>query len=290
MAEFFSLQNLKNLWQTATSGHAYILTAAVFAVLLLLRTLILSIAYRNLDDQFVRLRYKRGISYFFLITAIVLLLPVWLPSIRSIATFLGIFGAGFLLVFKDLWLCVGGWAYVMIRRPYVIGDRIQVGNVTGDVIDIRLMETSIMEISNNEGGLNTGRIIYFPNAKIFTETIATTNRRFAHVYQEIEVQLAVTADWQLAANLLEAIAREQYETAFAAKEQQEQENDEQDFLSGYREPRVLVEMRGALVVLHLQLMIPTGQVANMTDRIWRAFLAAAKENPAIRFTGSLPTG
>lgn len=283
MLDFFSPQNLNNFWAKITDGHAFIATFVVIVLLMLVRMMVLSIAYRSIEDKFVRLRYKRGVSYAIFFIGIFLLLPIWLPSIRNIATFLGIFGAGFLIVTRDLWLCVGGWAYIVIRRPYVIGDRIQFGTVTGDVIDIRLMETNIMEVTNTEGGLTTGRIIYFPNSKIFTEIIATASRQFAHVFQELHVHLDGSANWEKAANLLEEIARNEYKTALAAKEQLATESDEVDILAGYREPRVLTEMQAGKIVLHLQFMAPTGQVANMTDRIWRSFLKAAAADGSIKF-------
>lgn len=283
MLEFFSPQNLNALWAKLTEGHAFISTIFVVTLLMLVRMMVLGIAYRSIDDKFVRLRYKRGVSYAVFFVGIFLLLPIWLPSIRNIATFLGIFGAGFLIVTRDLWVCIGGWAYIVIRRPYVIGDRIQFGTVTGDVIDIRLMETSIMEVTNTEGGLTTGRIIYFPNSKIFTEIIATASRQFAHIFQELHVHLDGGANWEKAANLLEEIARNEYKTALAAKEQLARESDEVDILAGYREPRVLTEMQAGQIVLHLQFMAPTGQVANMTDRIWRGFLKAAGQDTSIKF-------
>jgi small-conductance mechanosensitive channel len=188
-----------------------------------------------------------------------------------------------LIVTRDLWLCIGGWAYIVIRRPYVIGDRIQFGAITGDVIDIRLMETNIMEVTNTEGGLTTGRVIYFPNSKIFTEIIATASRQFAHIFQELHVHLDSDANWEKAAGLLEEMARNEYKTALAAKEQLAVESEEVDLLAGYREPRVLTEMQNGHIVLHLQFMAPTGQVANMTDRIWRAFLKAAAADASIKF-------
>lgn len=284
MAEFLSPANLNNLWVKLTTGHTYIATAVVVVLLILVRALVVSIANRSIEDKFVRMRYRRGVSYFVFFTGVFLLLPVWLPSIRNIATFLGIFGAGFLIVTRDLWLCIGGWAYIVIRRPYVIGDRVQMGHIAGDVIDIRLMETSIMEVSSTEGGLTTGRIIYFPNAKIFTEIIATTSKQIAHTFQEIHVSLDAASDWEAAATLLTTITHEQYKTAIAAKEQQETDDD-RDVMSGYREPRVLTEMQGGHIVLHLQFMAPTGQAANMIDRIWRGFLREAKTNPSLKFIG-----
>jgi small-conductance mechanosensitive channel len=282
MAEYFSLKSLSALWQDLTSGHAFASTVMVVGVLLLVRLIVLRIAYRNIEDKFVRLRYRRTVSYIVSFTALFLLLPIWLPSIRSIATFLGIFGAGFLIVTRDLWVCVVGWAYIMIRRPFVIGDRIQIGSITGDVIDIRLMETSVMEVSQAEGGQSTGRVVFFPNAKIFTESFATTSANVGHVFQELHVHLSHRADWKSAANLLEKIARRRYEEARAAKEQL-QTNSDVDMISSYREPRVLTQMSGSHVVLKLQYMAPTGQGVHMNDGIWRDFLSAAKKNPRIRF-------
>jgi small-conductance mechanosensitive channel len=282
MFEYFSPQNLNALWQSLTSGHAFASTAMVVGVLLLVRLIVLRIAYRNIQDKFLRLRYRRTVSYIISFIAIFLLLPIWLPSIRSIATFLGIFGAGFLIVTRDLWVCVVGWAYIMIRRPFVIGDRIQIGTIAGDVVDIRLMETSVMEVSQAEGGQSTGRVVFFPNAKIFTESFATTGANVGHVFQELQVHLSHRADWKSAANLLEKIARHRYEEALAAKEQL-QSNSEVDMISSYREPRVLTQMSGSHIVLKLQYMAPTGQGINMNDRIWRDFLSAAKKNPRIRF-------
>lgn len=282
MIEYFSPQNLNAVWQSLTSGHAFASTAMVVAVLLLLRLIVLRIAYRNIEDKFVRLRYRRTVSYIISFIAIFLLLPIWLPSIRSIATFLGIFGAGFLIVTRDLWVCVVGWAYIMIRRPFVIGDRIQIGNIAGDVVDIRLMETSVMEVSQAEGGQSTGRVVFFPNARIFTESFATTRANVGHVFQELQVHLSNRADWKAAAGLLEKIVRRRYEEALAAKEQQ-QNSEEIDLISSYREPRVLTQMSGGHIVLKLQYMAPTGQGVNMNDHIWRDFLTAAQKNPRIRF-------
>lgn len=282
MADFFSPQDVNALWQRLTSGHAFASTAMVVGMLLVVRLIVLRIAYRNIQDKFLRLRYRRTVSYIISFIAIFLLLPIWLPSIRSIATFLGIFGAGFLIVTRDLWVCVVGWAYIMIRRPFVIGDRIQIGNIAGDVVDIRLMETSVMEVSQAEGGQSTGRVVFFPNAKIFTESFATTGANVGHVFQELQVHLSHRADWKAAAGLLEKIARRRYEGALAAKEQL-QNNTEIDMVSSYREPRVLAQMVGSHIVLKLQFMAPTGQGINMNDSIWRDFLTAAQKNPHIRF-------
>jgi len=276
------LNFLNTYWEKIISGHAVMATAIVIGLLVIMRFMVLRIGSRNIDDKFVRLRYKRGVSYAFFFIAVILLLPIWLPSIRNIATFLGIFGAGFLIVTREIWVSMGGWLYIMVRRPYVIGDRVQIGAISGDVIDIRLMETSIMEILGNEGSLATGRIVFFPNAKIFTEVVATQNQKISHISQELQFRLAPSSNWEKAVEILESLAKDHHKIAIEAKQQLAADDHETDFLAGYRDPRVLVEISGNEILLKLQFMAPTGQVVHMTDRIWRGFLAALKTNPEIR--------
>lgn len=275
---------LSAFWNQIVGGHALVATGIVVLLLLMIRVMVLRFAWRNIEDQFVRLRYKRAVSYASFFIAVVLLLPIWLPSIRNIATFLGIFGAGFLIVTREIWVSMGGWLYITVRRPYIIGDRIQIGPISGDVIDIRLMETSIMEASVAESTQPTGRIIYFPNAKIFTEVVATHSRRFAHVFVELHVRLSNNANWEKASALLEQLAKEHYATALAAKQQLTTDDENIDLVSGYRNPRVHVAMEGSEIVLHLQFMAPSGQGANISDRVWRSFLSAARQNDDIRFS------
>jgi small-conductance mechanosensitive channel len=272
MPELLSFQAIKDIQVSMVSGHAFVTTGVVLAILIVLRWMAIRVINRNVDDNFVRLRYRRTISYLILFIAILLLLPVWLPSIRNVATFLGIFGAGFLIVTRDLWVCIAGWMYILIRRPYVIGDRIQVGSLMGDVIDIRMMETNIMEVSNLETGMATGRVLFFPNSKIFSEVISTTGRQIAHVFQELRIPLTLASDWEKAAKILEAIAIENYEIALTAREQLTSHDDNHDLISGYREPRVLAAAESGKIVLRLQFMAPPGQAQNMCDRIWRSLL------------------
>jgi len=282
MGDFFNPQHLKVLWAEITRGNVLIASAIVLTLTLVVRFTILRIAFRNIDDQFVRLRYKRTLSYIVFFIALLLLLPIWLPSIRNVATFLGIFGAGFLVVTREIWISVAGWAYIMIRRPYVIGDRVQIKEIIGDVIDIRLMETSVMEVKDADSDRATGRIVYVPNARLFAEILITAHLKSSLVFHYIEVQLTLDSDWEQAAELLKTIAATEYKAALAAKTKNAIPGAVFNPPLGYREPRVLVEAKSGCVSLELEFMVPTGCAAVMIDAIWRAFLKAARESEKIR--------
>ncbi|RPJ20406.1 MAG: mechanosensitive ion channel family protein, partial [Chloroflexi bacterium] len=90
-----------------------------------------------------------------------------------------------------------GWVYLLIRQPYKVGDRIQIGEARGDVIDVSYLDTTLWEF----GGpyLSTqhpsGRIIKFPNSLVLSETVYNYSwPLFPYVWNEIKFQVAYDSD------------------------------------------------------------------------------------------------
>lgn len=71
-----------------------------------------------------------------------------MKRVASVTTIIGVLGAGLTLALHQPITSIAGWPLILIRRPYETGDRIQTGNIKGDVIDVRLFYTSILEIGN----------------------------------------------------------------------------------------------------------------------------------------------
>ncbi|MGY8778909.1 MAG: mechanosensitive ion channel domain-containing protein, partial [Longimicrobiales bacterium] len=80
--------------------------------------------------------------------AALFLTQVWFTALRSVGTFLGLLSAGLAISLKDLVADLAGWAFIAWRRPFELGDRIQIGDHAGDVVDRSLFQFTIMEIGN----------------------------------------------------------------------------------------------------------------------------------------------
>ncbi len=90
-----------------------------------------------------------------------------------------------------------------MRQPFKVGDRIQIGKVAGDVIDIRLFQFSIMEIGNwVDAEQSTGRIIHIPNGVVFTEPQANYTAEFQYIWNEMPVLVTFESDWKKAKQIL----------------------------------------------------------------------------------------
>jgi small-conductance mechanosensitive channel len=104
-----------------------------------------------------------------------------------------------------------GWIYIMIRAPYRVGDRIKIGEATGDVIDVSYLDTTLWEFG---GYLSTdhpsGRIIRFPNSNVLSSAIYNyTWPLFPYVWNEIIFNIAYESDLDFVARTMEEVAAEE---------------------------------------------------------------------------------
>jgi small-conductance mechanosensitive channel len=104
-----------------------------------------------------------------------------------------------------------GWVYLLIRQPYKVGDRIQIGDAKGDVIDVSYLDTTLWEF----GGpyLSTqhpsGRIIKFPNSLVLNETVYNYSwPLFPYVWNEIKFQVAYNSDLEFITKTMQQVVEE----------------------------------------------------------------------------------
>ena len=106
-----------------------------------------------------------------------------------------------------------GWIYILVRAPYRVGDRIKIGEATGDVIDVSYLDTTLWEFGGGDllsTDHPTGRIIRFPNSKILNSTVYNyTWPLFPYVWNEIKFSVAYGSDLEFIAETMQRIAAEE---------------------------------------------------------------------------------
>lgn len=183
-------------------------TAALLLILLLVRTLLLVIVRRQIADDRTRYHWRKGITYVLGVLGLFIAGRIWFVGFRSIATFLGIAAAGLVIAMKEPLSSIAAWFFLVWRRPFVVGDRIQIGHHIGDVIDVRIFQFSLLEVGNWIGAdQSTGRVIHVPNGLVFTDPVANYTRGFPYIWNEVEVVVTFESDWRAAKDLLLEAAR-----------------------------------------------------------------------------------
>ena len=90
-----------------------------------------------------------------------------------------------------------GWFYIIIRTPYRIGDRIQVGEFTGDVVEIGYLDTTLWEFHGDylSNDVPSGRLIRFPNTLVLQSEVYNYSwRKFPFIWNEIPFHIAYESD------------------------------------------------------------------------------------------------
>lgn len=190
-----------------------LVTVAIIVALWLIRWAWLSITNRRTDDPQVRYRWRKTASYSLTIIGLILVGRVWLEGIQSLVTYLGLVSAGIAIALRDPIVNWFGWMFIGSRRPFTVGDRIQIGTLSGDVIDIGVSTFSVLEVGAHDlGEQTTGRIVHVPNGKIFIEPLTNVTQGFNYVWNEIPITITFESDWRRAKTILEGVLRERIES------------------------------------------------------------------------------
>jgi small-conductance mechanosensitive channel len=105
-----------------------------------------------------------------------------------------------------------GWIYILIRHPYRVGDRIKIGEATGDVIDVSYLDTTLWEFGGEYLSTDhpSGRLIKFPNSHVLNETVYNYSwPLFPYIWNEIKFSVAYESDLQFLSSSLLEIAEEE---------------------------------------------------------------------------------
>jgi small-conductance mechanosensitive channel len=101
-----------------------------------------------------------------------------------------------------------GWIYLLIRAPYRVGDRIKIGDATGDVIDVSYLDTTLWEFGGHLSTDHpTGRIIKFPNSDVLKTAVYNyTWPVFPYVWNEIKFHISYDSDLEFVSKTMQEVA------------------------------------------------------------------------------------
>jgi len=269
----------------AEAQERILISVAIVLVLWLVRLLTLTVVNRRSDDVRVRYRWKKTSQYITMTLTIFILGMIWIKGFQSLATYLGLLSAGLAIALRELVANFVGWAFILWRRPFEVGDRIQIGDTAGDVIDLRIFQFTLLEIGNwVDADQSTGRVIHVNNGKIFTESLANFSKGFEYIWNEVAVLVTFESDWEKAKEILAEIAAKHGEELSTAAEEKVQQAARR-FMIFYSKltPTVYTSVRDCGVLLTIRYLCDPRRRRSTEQSIWEDILHAFADNDDIDF-------
>jgi len=273
---------------TSLSPHtqrSVLISVLLVAVVMGARALALRIMRARIQDVRIRYRWRKTITYISVVVGFILVGRIWSEGIGELATFLGLLSAGLAIALKDPIVNLGGWLFIIWRRPFVVGDRIQMGDHAGDVIDQRIFQFIILEIGNwVAADQSTGRIIHVPNGLVFREPLANYTRGMQYIWNEIAVLVTFESDWKKAKQILDEIIQEHAREVVEEAERQMQKASRQ-FMIFYSTltPTVYTDVRDSGVMLTMRYLTHPRRRRGTAQAIWEDVLTRFGEHDDIDF-------
>ena len=216
------LQTLLPEWiQPGTFAYNVVLFLIITTAALVIGWIIRKFFLVRIVDTTQRYRIRKMLNllgYVLIILVAILIFAV----LRSYLTLsIGFISAGIAFALQEVILSVAGWISIFSSRVFKPGDRISMQNVKGDVIDVGILKTTLMEIGEWVSGDNyTGRIVQISNSAVFKGAVYNYSTDFPFVWDEIAIPVRFGSDVQKVQEILAQVIKEyllEY-SRFAAEE------------------------------------------------------------------------
>ncbi|MDD5327890.1 MAG: mechanosensitive ion channel [Phycisphaerae bacterium] len=197
VAEAKITENLK------TTYKKLLQTGLIVLIGYLLLFILVRVINRRVENLKARHLARRNAIYILNALIILYITFLWVQNIGAITIFISVTSAGLVLVLQDVILSIVGWFYILVHKPFEVGDRIEMGAVKGDVMDISLFQTSLLEIGNwVDADQSTGRIVNVPNSAVFKKETYNYSRGFEFIWNEIKILVTFESDWKRAEKVM----------------------------------------------------------------------------------------
>lgn len=179
--------------------------AVIWIVIKLIQKNLLS----KINDNDNRYRAKKFSSFIGYFLTLILLTVVFSDKLGGLTVALGVAGAGIAFALQEVIASFAGWLAIMFGGFYKSGDRVQLGGIKGDVMDIGVLRTTIMETGQwVDGDLYNGRIVLIANSFVFKEPVFNYSGDFPFLWDEIKIPIQYGSNYDKATAIFLAVGKE----------------------------------------------------------------------------------
>jgi small-conductance mechanosensitive channel len=240
-------------------------------------------------DSTSRYRVRKISGFAAYLAAFLAISVLFAERLGGLTVAFGVAGAGVAFALQEVIGSIAGWVAIMFGGFYGVGDRVQLGGIKGDVIDIGVIRTTLMEIGEwVKGDLYSGRIVRIANSFVFKEPVFNYSGDFPFLWDELSVPIKFGSDYGLTRKLIEDIASDELAEYSANARKIWQVMVRKFAIEDARvEPMVTLVANDNWVEFTLRYVVGHKQRRGVKDRLWTKLLTAvAKTDGQVQFASA----
>ena len=279
----------------AENGKKLVLSLIFITAVLVLSSVLrwtLGQVLRRTDRASVQTKFwsRQAVSLIAALISVAGLLSIWFNDPARLATAFGLMTAGLAFALQQVITSIAGYFVILRGATFTVGDRISMGGVRGDVIQLGFIQTTIMEMGQPptvqaadpamwvKSRQFTGRIVTVSNSKIFAEPVFNYTQEFPYIWEEMVIPITYQTNRDKVENiLLTAACKHAVDPHLLEKAAKDAMEDRFGLKTADMEPRVYFRITDNWLELTVRFVVPTHGIRSVKDLISRDLVAAFDE-------------
>ncbi len=272
----------------------FLTTLALAFVYLVFRLVTDRVANRAIKDARTRYTFRKAVSIVSFLALALVIIRIWVENPQVLLLSYGLLAAGLAIALQDVFKNFVGGILITATGLYRVGDRIEAEGVCGDVMDIGVMSTTLLEIQGwVSADQPTGRIAVIPNGFALSRTVHNYTMDHNFVWDEISLPITYDSDWKEAAALfLSIVGREVGELTEQAEREIEAIGEKYYLPKKITEPGIFLTLTDNWVTFDIRYVAAVRERRVLHDRLSRLLLEGVDASDRIRIASetSIVTG
>ncbi|MBO5477359.1 MAG: mechanosensitive ion channel [Clostridia bacterium] len=268
---------------TINSNYVYLIIISIVIILVmkLIKNITLKLSFKKELNSKEKYMYKKNGSAIITVITFVLLFIVWTDYLKSFITVITFISTAITLSLKDIIFNFFSGIYIRTSKIFSLEDRIEVGDLRGDVVNINKTSFDLLEIGDRVNGeQSTGRIVHVPNSIVFTHPVKNYVKAFKYIWDEIKISIPLDADvYKTKKELYKIIKKNSIVRNIPNKMESEVKDASADYRIYFNnlEPIIYVEVVDSHIELYLRFLVHPKKKRNVENSIWLDIIKAYKE-------------
>ena len=260
------------------------LTSLVVTVTYLVFSILFGIyLVKKIADLKTRYTANKVLSVLSIIIVLLLCVRIWVTDTSSLLIYYGVLAAGIAFALQDVLRNFVGGILIIVSNYYLVGDRISIDDKAGDVMDIGILTTTLMEIRGwVSGDQPSGRLLVIPNGLVLSHSFYNYTRDHSFVWDEISIPLTYDSDWRRAKEIVLSILKQETGTMTAQAELEIERIGEKYYLpKKVVEPSVYISLTDNWITLDARYVTDARNRRALHTRLSELILAAIESEEKI---------
>ncbi|MDH3364975.1 MAG: mechanosensitive ion channel family protein [Thermoplasmata archaeon] len=239
---------------------------------------------RTIKDAKTRYSVRKATSILYVLVFILVMIQIWVEDSQALLLSYGLIGAGIAIALQDLFKNFVGGIIIFSTGTYRVGDRIEIEGNYGDVIDIGLLFTTLLEMKGwVDGDQATGRLTVVPNGRVISGMISNYTKDHSFIWDEILLPITYDSDWKDAISRFTRVVTEETEEITLHAEKEMSGIMERYYLSKRSvEPAIYVKLTDNWINLSVRYIALARERRTLQDRLFRKMLQEVRDSENIK--------